>query len=350
MKFKPTVKILSLLLAALMLLSLASCGSAEDEEIPENMQYATAEGALYRLFVPIGWNLMTDMGVSGGYASSAAQNYAAVFVHAYDNPDGLSAKQYAEQIYIKEIAAVYPEQDLGAIALSDTTLDGKAACAFEYPGTRGLVTYRTREVICADEGRIYVLTFCTQHELFDGYAEVYASIKTNFKFDSTPYLADEPVNTVDTDADAPDGMKLASNDDVAYRFYVPDTWVLDRALPTSSVYASESDRSNVNVTVYMPEATQMTAEQYWEMCEQELSAVLGDYTLLSTTPGTLDSRPSNTYIYTATVGGETYRFAQTVAAYRGMVYTVTYTARDDAFDSHMDEYNAMLAAFDFRGN
>ena len=175
-------------------------------------------------------------------------------------------------------------------------------------------------------------------------------IKTNFKFDSTPYVSDEPTNTVDTTAQAPEGMMLASNDDVAYRFYVPDTWVIDTALPTSSAYVSESDRSNVNVTVYMPEATQMTAEEYWTACEQQLSAVLGDYTLVSTTPGTLDTRPSNIYIYTATVGGTAYRFAQTVASYRGMVYTVTYTALDESFDSHMDEYQDILAAFDFRGN
>jgi hypothetical protein len=197
---------------------------------------------------------------------------------------------------------------------------------------------------------MYVLTFCTQTELFEGYADVYDMVKTNFRFDSEPFVSDKPVNTVDPDADAPDGMKLASNDDVAYRFYVPSTWTLDVSLPTSSAYVSESDRSNVNVTVYMPEATQMTAEEYWSQCEQQLSSVLDDYTLLSTTPATLDTRPANTYVYTATIGGNLYRFAQTVASYRGMVYTLTYTAAEDVFDSHLDELGKMIAAFEFRGN
>ena len=344
------IRCTALVLCVLLLVTLCACGTAGDENIPENMQAATVEGALYRLFVPIGWTPMTDMGISGGYASSAAESYAAVSVHEYENAEGLTAKEYAEQLYMQSIATIYPEGGLGSIAVSDTTLGGAPACALEYTGTRGLVTYRTREVICAYEGHIYVLTFSTQHELFEGYDEVYGMVKTNFTLDGTPYASDESVNTVDTDADAPDGMMLASSDDVAYRFYVPEGWTLDRALPTSSAYVSESDRSNVNVTVYMPEATQMTAEEYWSQCEQQLTAVLGDYTLLSTTSGTLDTRPSNTYVYTATVGGNLYRFAQTVASYRGMVYTVTYTALDEVYDSHADEYAAILAAFDFRGN
>lgn len=344
------IRCTALLLCVLSLVMLSACGAAGDENTPENMQIATVEGACYRLFVPIGWMTMTDMGISGGYTSSAAQNYAAVSMHDYENTKALTAKEYAEQIYIQSIAAIYPEGGMGSVAVSDSTLGGVSACALEYTGTRGLVTYRTREVICAYEGRIYVLTFCTQHELFEGYDEIYGMIKTNFKFDGTPFVPDKSANTVDTDAEAPDGMMLASNDDVAYRFYVPASWTLDRLLPTSSVYVSESDRSNVNVTVYMPEATQMTAEEYWSQCEQQLTAVLDDYTLILTTPGTLDTRPSNTYVYTATVGDKLYRFAQTVASYRGMVYTVTYTALDEVYDSHADEYAAILTAFDFRGN
>ena len=337
-----------LILLVALLMSVVGCGKGDDRDIPENMQYATPEGALYRLFIPVDWNLMDAMGSSGGYAS--AHNYAAVFVHDYENPDGLSAKEYAEQVYLGEIRAVYPSAELGVVALSDTVLGGKAAVMMEYAGTRDLVTYRTRELICVYGDRVYVLTFAAQMDLFEGYLSVYDSVTANFKFTDVPFVPDEPVNTVKPDAEAPAGMMLASNDDVAYRFYVPDTWVLDRALPTSSAYASDTDRSNVNVTVYMPEVDQMTAEEYWALCEAEYVGVMQDYTLLSTTTGSLDGRPSNTYIYTAGVGGTAYRFAQTVATYRGMVYTVTYTALDEAFDRHAEAYEQILAAFDFRGN
>ena len=94
----------------------------------------------------------------------------------------------------------------------------------------------------------------------------------------------------------------------------------------------------------------MKAEEYWALCEAEYARVMEDYTLVSTTATTLDTRPANTYVYTATVNGTAFRFAQTVASYRGMVYTVTYTARPELFDAHMTDYERMLAAFDFRGN
>lgn len=348
MKLKLLRGALLVLLAATLALSLVACDKGEDDPVPENMQYATVDGALYRMFIPVDWNLMTAMGISGGYAS--AQNYAAIYVRDYANPDALSAREYAEAVRIADIKALYPAKDAGVIALSDTVLDGKPACILEYSGTRELVTYRTREIVCVHGDRAYVLTYQTQMDLFDGYLTVYDSVTTNFKFSQEPYLADEPVNTVDPSAEAPDGMMLASNDDVAYRFYVPDTWVLDTSLVTSSAYVSQQDRSNVNVTVYMPEVDRMTAEEYWSMCEAEFATVMPDYKLLSTTPGTLGGRPSNTYIYSATVGGTAYRFAQTVATWRGMVYTVTYTALDGTFDSHLTEYNTILAAFTFRGN
>lgn len=354
MKRNVTRVLAALMLAVLMPLSLASCGS-EDDVIPENMQYATAEGAHYRLFVPIGWNLMTNMGISGAYASSQSWSYAAVTVKDYENPDGLAVADYAKQVYLRQIAAVYPDEDFSSLDSTVTKLDGVQACAVEYQGARDIVTYRTREVLCCYGDRVYVLTFCAQRDVYDDYAEVYDSIVENFRFDSEPYASDEPHNTVDTSADAPEGMMLASSDGVDYLFYVPDTWVLDRAVPTSSAYVSESDRSNVTVTVYRADASQasMTADEYWAMCEEQLTAVLSDYKRSTEEPvsGTLDGRPSNTYTYTATVNGKLYRFAQTIAAYRGgKVYTVTYTALDEVFDSHMDEYEQILSAFDFRGN
>lgn len=338
-----------LLLVLLLAPALVACREV-DEELPENMQYATVEGAYYRLFVPTDWTLMTEMGISGAYAS--AQDRAVIFVRDYDNADGLTAKEYAAQYMATEIAAAYGDEGL-TFATSDTVLDGRAAVMIEYSAERQgdrPVTYRTRELVCVVGDRAYVLTFAAQFDLFEGYLPVYDSVSAALLFKDEPYAPKQPVNTVDPDAEAPAGMRLASNDDVAYRFYAPEGWVLDTALPTSSVYFSEDDRSNVNVTVYMPEVDRMSAEEYWALCEADYAAVMDDYTLVSTAATTLDTRPANTYIYTATVSGTAYRFAQTVASYRGMVYTVTYTARPEVFDTHYPDYERMLAAFDFRGN
>ncbi len=348
LKFLRTVG--SLLLALILLFTLACCGKSEDgEQIPENMKYATVEGSYYRLFVPSDWNLMTETGVSGAYAS--LQSTAVIYVRDYENPSSLSVKDFVQQTHTATLTAAFPADD--ALSVSEpkkTLLNGKEAYSVDYTGTRQLVTYQGRDIVCGHNDRIYVLTFCTQKDVYEAYSSVYDSVVSSFLFRDTPYAPKDSVNTVDSQADAPDGMMLASNDDVAYRFYVPEYWILDRALPTSSAYASESDRSNVNVTVYMPEVDQITAEQYWAMCEAELKTVMQDMTLISTTPTTLDGRPANTYIYTATLNGTAYRFAQTIAAYRGMAYTITYTALDAAFKDHLQEYEQILTAFDFRGN
>lgn len=341
------IRLVACLLCAVMLgLALVGCADGTDD-VPENMQPATVQGSLYRLYVPQDWNLMLDMGMSGAYAS--LQTTAVVFVRDYDAL-GMSTADYAQSVHAPLLAAAFPEHDAQLSAPTATVLDGQAAVYVDYKGTRDKVTYLGRDVVCVRDGRAYVLSFSAQMDVYEGYVSIRDEITTAFRFSAEAYEPKDAVNTVDPTAPAPAGMMLASNDDVAYRFYVPDTWVLDTALPTSSAYVSEDDRSGVTVTVRMPEVDQMTAEQYWEQASGEILAVCPDMTVLSITQTTLDTRPAHTYIYTATVGEHLYRFAQTVAAYRGMVYTVTYTALDERFDEHWSQYADILSAFDFRGN
>ena len=106
----------------------------------------------------------------------------------------------------------------------------------------------------------------------------------------------------------------------------------------------------------MPEEDLLTAEQYWDKCLSELQgddlekSVIRNMEILSETQGTLGGRPARTYVYRGEVGGKVYRFSQTIAAYRGMVYTLTYTATDAAFDTYAAALEQMIAAFEFRGN
>ena len=338
---------LTLVLTALLLLTpLTSCAGGEDE-IPEHMQIATASGSLYRLYVPQDWNVMLDMGTSGAYAS--LQGTAVVFVRDYDAL-GMSAADFARDVHSPLLTSAFPEHEMELSDPTATVLDGQAAVYLDYKGTREQVTYIGRDVVCIRDGRAYVLSFCAQKDVYEGYTPMRDEMTAAFRFSTEPYAPKKATNTVDPTAPAPAGMKLASNDDVAYRFYVPSSWILDTALPTSSAYVSEDDRSNVSVTVYMPEVDRMSADEYWELASGQIRAVCPDMTLISVTETALDTRPARTYLYTATVGERLYRFAQTVAAYRGMVYTVTYTALDEQFDAHLPEVEQILSAFDFRGN
>ena len=338
------------LLCLLMLASALVACSPGDEEVPENMQYATAAGRDYRLFLPIDWNLLSDTGVSGGYAS--AQNKAIIYVKVYDNPESLEARDFWSTVLMPSLLGSFEKlEPVSTLTPVESTLNEHAAITAPFEGTREMVTYQGQHVICPKNDKIYVLTFCAMKELYEGYLSVFDTVKKNFKFSDTPFEPKEPVNTVDPNAEAPAGMQLASNDDVAYRFYVPKSWILDKNLPTSSAYVSESDRTNVNVTVYMPEEDHIeSVDDYFATCLEELKKGMEIVGEIKGTEVTLGGRPGKTYEYTAKISGKTYRFAQTITSYRGMIYTITYTAPLDQYFVHRDAYLDILAAFDFRGN
>lgn len=349
MKFNLS-RILSPVLCLLLLATmLVACGG-KDDEVPENMQYATVAGSNYRLFLPIDWNLLTDTGVSGGYAS--AQNKAVIYVKVYENPESLEARDFWSTVLMPSLLGSFEKlEPVSTLTPVESTLNEHAAITAPFEGTREMVTYQGQLVICPKGDQIYVLTFCARKDLYEGYLSVFDTVKSNFKFSDTPFEPEDPINTVDPNADAPEGMMLASNDDVAYRFYVPKSWVLDKNLPTSSAYVSESDRSNVNVTVYMPEEDHIeSVDDFWATCLEELKKGMEIVGEIKGTEVTVDGRPGKTYEYTANVSGKTYRFAQTITSYRGMIYTITYTATEANYDTHRDTYSDILAAFDFRGN
>lgn len=345
------LRILTLLLVAcLVAVCLIGCKSLEDADLPENMKHATVAGAYYRLYLPIDWNLLTETGVSGGYASM--QNKAVIYVKEYDNPDGLTAADFWSTVLVPALLQTFDGgQDVSSLTPMETKLNEHDALAIAYEGTREKVTYQGQDVICPKDGKIYVLTYCARKDLYEGYLGVFDTVKTNFAFKDIPFEPEDPVNTVDPDAEAPEGMQLASNDDVAYRFYVPKSWVLDKSVPTSSAYVSESDRSNVNVTVYMPdESAFATVDDYFAFCREEMEKAMVIRGEVESEEITLDGCRGKVYRFTADIQGRAYRFAQAIVSYRGMIYTVTYTATPDAFDTHYEAYLDILSAFDFRGN
>ena len=62
----------------------------------------------------------------------------------------------------------------------------------------------------------------------------------------------------------------------------------------------------------------------------------------------LGSREATVWEYTLTIGGVTYRYRQYIAAYRSMMYSLTYTATEENFDRHTAEVDRIVAAFSFR--
>jgi hypothetical protein len=138
-----------------------------------------------------------------------------------------------------------------------------------------------------------------------------------------------------------------------FNLYVPETtWMSTSDSGISGArYYSGSDFSNVTVTVYFPEEI-FTVADYWEKkCLQEYSAYFKDFTVLDdkcgdTTLGGLDAKR---YVYEAKLEGDvSYRFMQVMTVKDAMIYTFTYTAKSDLYDSHLTDVEAMVANFTFR--
>ena len=75
----------------------------------------------------------------------------------------------------------------------------------------------------------------------------------------------------------------------------------------------------------------------------------GGYELLKTEKEVdLGGRMATAYTYTFTVGGVKYQYKQVVAAYKSMIYSLTYTALPEHFEAHLADVDRMIDAFVFR--
>ncbi len=150
------------------------------------------------------------------------------------------------------------------------------------------------------------------------------------------------------DPDVPDGYKLVSGDDVAYRFYAPLSWSVNEGTGWDSVYYSTSDRSLVSVTLYTPEPGQESIGEFWKYVEELYRKSYTEYTFIEEAETTLDSLPAMRYTFTANIIGTGYKVMQVIAPHGSYFYVITYTSVPEKFDSHMDEVEGMLGVFKFR--
>ena len=230
-------------------------------------------------------------------------------------------------------------------------MSGYKAVSVTYAATVAGTAYRFRQVLCRVAGRFYLFTFTAPAEKFDTYTDIVSEIIENIQFYNTPYEGSGDTKKVSDKVTAPEGMFLVSNDKVAYRFFAPDGWTSNRESGAELVYVTEADgsRSNVSMMAYYPEDEGFSVADYWEMCRPHYEDALPGFTLLSATEDEkIGDRNATVYVYTYTLGGVTYKTRQAVCVYSTMIYTMTYTALPDYYDSHLPEVERMQAQVVFR--
>jgi hypothetical protein len=193
-------------------------------------------------------------------------------------------------------------------------------------------------------GDAIVLSFYCESSAFEEYAETFEEIRREFRFGERSL-----VNDVETDKKTPEGMKLASEPKIEYRFYIPNSWNTALGDGASTAFYAESGRPNVSVSSYpLTTDAEIDAKKYFELCEEDYKKQLSGYELISEEARTVHDRDAISFTYKTLYGSTEIRIMQTVFIYNGSAYSITYTALADRFDAHMDDVVRMLDEFRFR--
>ena len=143
----------------------------------------------------------------------------------------------------------------------------------------------------------------------------------------------------------PAGMALASPDFADYRLYVPDSWTVTQSGGAVSAYVSETDPANVSVMSWEMPYYDSTVDEWWQGYTEEFSTVFTDFTPESEESTVLDGVAAMRYVYTGTLGQNTYRYTQYAAVRAGVVYLITCTELVTAETNHADEFSEIAASF-----
>lgn len=357
-------RVIACVLCMLILLSCVACANEEGGEAPPSgMQLATAAGADFRLYVPTHWSANTSYGVSGGFYHLTQQSTVSMvkypitkeMVLPSPTEENAMQKERADWFYenqlLPQIESMNPTGDVEKADQHgvEVLMDGVNAIQYHVKATVNGEDLHFLYVIGEKSNAFYVFSYTVTNGLYVMLVEDYVNILNAIRF-AEPYMPTDNAKDIDQNAQAPEGMRLASNEDVSYRLYVPKTWVVDQNQTVFSAY-EPTDRSNVSVVPYMPSSDQpMSVMEYFEenkrlmeMTPNNAFEPIGDGVEVK-----LGNAPAMCYKYYYSIGGVQYQYMQIIAAYKGMFYNFTYTAQKEHYNAHIAEVDTILDAFEFR--
>ena len=351
MKKRNIVRMLCALLAVCLLAgSLVAC--SKDSEIPEGFQYATCKGEYFRLFVPTQWTVNTESGVSGGHYSLAEGTAVSMIEVNFDKAsvegeeDTTATLDDFFSAHMQDISAI---KGYKAEKEFNATLGSYKAKDITYVASKNGESYRFRQVLTKVENRFYLFTYSSKADTFERWLDTVDEILENVTFHGFPFEGTDDKKKIPNVDNVPAGMKLVTGNDVAYRFFAPENWIMGDAEAAALVYASEDDRSNVTVMGYVPDAEGYSVADYWENTEKYYKDNLRDYTATAEpAEGKLGGKRATVYEYTYSLSGVTYKCRQIICVYSYMIVIMTYTALPENYDSHLPEVQQMQDALTFR--
>ena len=345
------LKIIAIILLTVILVgALASCANKDDT--PEGYQLVVCEGDKFRLYVPTQWTPNTTGGVTGAYYS--LDENASVHVYIADDAEDMTIDEYWTVCKAK-LAAEMKECSVSDVS-EKLTLGGQAAKKYVYTAKINVSgqerEYKFMQVLARYDGDMYVLIYSAPTEYYDSHVGEVDGVENKgiipyFKF-AEPYVSEDGQKEISDKVTAPDGMKLASTEERAYRFFIPSSWIINNRAESTAAYASESDSSNVNVQMYMTGDESQTIEQYWTACEENYKKTFASYALVSAEDIKIDGIDARQYVISVTAGGREYKILQAIVKKGAMFYCITYTAITENYERHIPDVKKMIESFDIR--
>ncbi len=341
-------RIVAILLALLTCVAFVGCAG---DGAPDGMKDATVAGQPFKLYVPDTWSVNTVSGVSSAYLSSLGYVSVSARYHTPENSE-MTLDEYVT-LRKNELAAELADKGFSLVTAENTEGNEGASLGKEanlrdarqivFTATVDEVAYTFKQIITKYNGDFIILAFTVSTDVYDSVSEDMEKIREEF------VCCDKPEYTGDsaTDKKTPEGMKIASSNNLEYRLYVPvDGWTCDSKSGKAEAHAS--DNSSVTVTSYSPSVT-MTVAEYWKMAEDEYKKTFGDgYEYVGDSERKVAERDAVCYTYVVSYGGERIEIMQTVLVYNGVVYSITYSALEANFDAHTADVSRMLDVFIFR--
>ena len=352
-----TLKTISaLILCLIMILPLASCAKTD---VPDGYQLVACEGDQFRLYVPTQWVPNSSSGVTGAFYSSV--DAASVAVYVADDAGELSVSEYwtlCNDKYAKELKEYTPSDKtekivLGGQAAEKHVFTAKKTVYNETEKKNVTAIYKFMQVMARYKGKMYVLLYTATEENYDKHLETVegnaqdAGVIPYFRF-ADAYVSEDGKKEFSDKVTAPDGMKLASTDERAYRLFVPSSWKINNRADASAAYASDTDSSNVSVQMYMTSDNTETVEKHWARLEESYKEMFAEFALISDEAIKMDGVSARKYTYSVISGGQEYKLVQAIVRKGDMFYCLTYTALPENFDRHLPDVQKMIESFDIR--
>lgn len=328
----------ALIIAVLLLcpLVLTSCAK---EEVPDGMKLASIEGEPFKLYVPDAMTLNLESGISSAFSNIPEKFMISARYYTPSNAEMTLDEymQYCAESYAESL------DSFNMTSLEAAVLSGVDAKRMSYTTKFDSVNYSCEQFTVLYKGDMISLNFYIPSHSAEKYAESVNNIASVFT------LCDkaEPINDEVVDKKTPDGMKIASNDVVEYRLYVPKSWVCNSKSGVSEAYYPESQKTNVTVNSYIPEEVK-DIEGFSALCEENYKKSINGYELISKEALTVANKNAVALTFSANYGGVTYKIRQVSLIYNELAYSIIYTATEENFDLHIDDFNKIVSEFRFR--